>query len=524
MAHRDKFSNFEPSVQERLFELESLRFEEPEKAMQLAYELDEIALNKRDDELIGYAEFYIGDAAYTLCDLSKCVKHIRNAIKYFEKTGNWYKISGCYNLLGVLFANQGDVANSLTSFGNSLEISEKHKDIFSVALVYENYSEVCSKCQNYETALAYGLMAKETIFKCKNIERWDYYLLLIQITIANIYLNLKRYDESKKILDEIDDLRKDSYSVEVEFDERIVRLLWMAKCDKTNESEQLIKVMKDFDECVCLIDFFPYIKSLMEYLLEKNELEYLKHILEVMEKAIDKDAYPEIQLQMSDIKVELLLRANDKARLLEEMLKYREYFRQYRKQSNLTLDFLMNLKYSLDNISQDNKRLLESVSTDDLTGILNRRGIDEQISKFFLQSSKSRQNFAVEMMDVDHFKEINDNYGHEMGDRCLNLVATVLNDFKDSRCVCGRYGGDEFIIAFHNMTENEILEVGNKISANLRTESKKHNMPVVKVSQGICIGIPDATNSRIRDYIVTADKALYESKNTGRDGITIQTV
>ena len=79
MAHRDKFSNFEPSVQERLFELESLRFEEPEKAMQLAYELDEIALNKRDDELIGYAEFYIGDAAYTLCDLSKCVKHIRNA-------------------------------------------------------------------------------------------------------------------------------------------------------------------------------------------------------------------------------------------------------------------------------------------------------------------------------------------------------------------------------------------------------------------------------------------------------------
>jgi diguanylate cyclase len=152
------------------------------------------------------------------------------------------------------------------------------------------------------------------------------------------------------------------------------------------------------------------------------------------------------------------------------------------------------------------------INFDCLTGILNRRAINEVLQQKLIQTKK---NIAVILVDIDHFKRINDNYGHDVGDQVLITVANVLNCNVTKESSLGRWGGEEFLIVVSEATPEITAKLAHKLCTCI---SQKSYLSVERVtaSFGIAMSQP---NDTMKSLIKRADIALYQAKNNGRNRV-----
>lgn len=157
--------------------------------------------------------------------------------------------------------------------------------------------------------------------------------------------------------------------------------------------------------------------------------------------------------------------------------------------------------------------------TDGLTGLLNRRAFDQTLSNIIQHSEPS--NTYLSLLDIDHFKRINDTYGHTIGDNVIKYVASLMKKHAQTHHHVARYGGEELAIIMPNTSERQAIE----ISENIRTEMEKSrlkrktdNTPLGTIT--LSIGIAKLqTNDDVESFIVRADKALYQAKENGRNKV-----
>jgi diguanylate cyclase (GGDEF)-like protein/PAS domain S-box-containing protein len=162
---------------------------------------------------------------------------------------------------------------------------------------------------------------------------------------------------------------------------------------------------------------------------------------------------------------------------------------------------------------------------DGLTRIPNRRYLDEFLEAEWKRCSRLNLPIAIAVMDIDHFKLLNDHYGHQAGDECLAAVGAVLNKIgKRPGDIFARFGGEEFLLVFGNTTTEQSLVPINGIVDAIRElripNAKSPTKPIVTVSIGLAMMYPN-TQSNERDLIKAADKLLYSAKTQGRDRVVI---
>lgn len=160
------------------------------------------------------------------------------------------------------------------------------------------------------------------------------------------------------------------------------------------------------------------------------------------------------------------------------------------------------------------KKLIEEISvTDRLTGLYNRFKLDELFAIEFEKATRYKRIFSIILIDVDHFKSVNDLYGHQAGDRVLTEVAKILRDSVRKSDVIGRWGGEEFLIITPETDANEAMSLANK----LRKIVEGHSFEGVG-SKTISLGVTSyLTGDKMEDIFKRADEALYIAKNTGRN-------
>jgi len=178
---------------------------------------------------------------------------------------------------------------------------------------------------------------------------------------------------------------------------------------------------------------------------------------------------------------------------------------------------LLALTRKLDAANQEVARIS---SSDDLTGIANRRFFDEAISVEWRRARRHSNSIALLICDVDFFKLFNDTYGHQAGDNCLRKIATAigLNTERPSDMVA-RYGGEEFAVLLPETTIGGALMVAEKIRRAIRELNIPHeSSPTsrITISIGIASAAPGFDNPP-DDLIHAASKALYRAKREGRD-------
>ena len=167
------------------------------------------------------------------------------------------------------------------------------------------------------------------------------------------------------------------------------------------------------------------------------------------------------------------------------------------------------------------KKLEDSSLKDGLTGLYNRRFLEQFIDKFTNQADRSNKSYAVMMIDIDYFKMVNDTYGHDIGDLVIQKLSNVIKENIREADLAIRYGGEEFLVLLYSPEEDKVLEVANRFSTKFK--SIKFQASGENFTKTLSIGIafyPKQADS-IWKAIKYADTALYEAKNTGRDKIVI---
>lgn len=155
---------------------------------------------------------------------------------------------------------------------------------------------------------------------------------------------------------------------------------------------------------------------------------------------------------------------------------------------------------------------------DFLTGTLNRRSYESEIKKFENAYIREQKDYAIVFFDIDHFKSVNDTYGHECGDVILKTFAALILKLTRDTDIVGRYGGEEFIVALHHNNKEELNKYISRIK-NVITKNKfihKDNKIKITFSAGVQLRSLHKSTS---ETITKADALLYKAKETGRNKI-----
>jgi diguanylate cyclase (GGDEF)-like protein len=185
---------------------------------------------------------------------------------------------------------------------------------------------------------------------------------------------------------------------------------------------------------------------------------------------------------------------------------------------------LINAFSELVALALANVRLRENLRyqsiRDPLTGLYNRRYLEDFFVKQIYQAERARVSIAVLMLDMDHFKKINDTYGHDAGDLVLKEMSKILQSDIRISDISARYGGEEFIVLLYDVDKDEALARAEHVRKAVSYVHIKYGAQhVASISVSIGIAIYPSDGQTAQELIEAADKALYHAKNTGRDKV-----
>jgi diguanylate cyclase len=175
-------------------------------------------------------------------------------------------------------------------------------------------------------------------------------------------------------------------------------------------------------------------------------------------------------------------------------------------------------------VSQLKQKLEESrqeAIIDTLTGLLNRRGCDQRLQELSLDNTHSSI-----VIDIDHFKKVNDSFGHSIGDKVIKLVAKIIKEHVSVDDITVRYGGEEFVVVLSNKSQ----EIAHQVAENIRTTistlklvQRQNNIQLPPIT--VSIGVAELqSNMTWTTLFNNADQALYKAKNSGRNCSVLATL
>jgi len=193
------------------------------------------------------------------------------------------------------------------------------------------------------------------------------------------------------------------------------------------------------------------------------------------------------------------------------------------KMSETSNDLKQSLEQSSHEIAQLKQELeavKEAAQIDSLTGLLNRGAFNHELNTLCQSTS---DNTALILFDLDHFKNINDSFGHLLGDKVIQFFAALLKKYSGEHCFSARYGGEEMALLLFNISQQEAVEIADRIRINFassRLKKRGHDESIGQVTVSIGISMKNK-NDTPSELIERADKALYQSKENGRNQINI---
>ncbi|GGF74452.1 hypothetical protein GCM10007301_37860 [Azorhizobium oxalatiphilum] len=187
-------------------------------------------------------------------------------------------------------------------------------------------------------------------------------------------------------------------------------------------------------------------------------------------------------------------------------------------------DEMVELSSSVEGLLSEVSHMLDHLehkaNTDPLTGLRNRRWLFEQAALVFDRARRETSSVAVAIFDIDHFKQFNDRYGHQAGDRVLFTVAEMAQMNVRTYDLLARIGGEEFCIVMPNVTRQQAAHAMERLRLAIEA-ARIDDLDVGRVtaSFGLCVGFPGQEG--LKTMLMEADRALYSSKAEGRNRVSI---
>lgn len=187
------------------------------------------------------------------------------------------------------------------------------------------------------------------------------------------------------------------------------------------------------------------------------------------------------------------------------------------------LSTMVRIKFLQDELKDRMNELDRLASTDVLTGLYNRRMFFIRFEEELARARRAQSGMCVVYIDIDHFKKINDTYGHQAGDEILKRISNIMNNHLRKSDVLGRIGGEEFAVLLPDTPGQAGELIANRLREDVQDTSIEYDGQVIPVT--ISLGVffvPDPRAYDIDELIRNADESLYEAKDTGRNKVILR--
>ena len=164
-------------------------------------------------------------------------------------------------------------------------------------------------------------------------------------------------------------------------------------------------------------------------------------------------------------------------------------------------------------LEKQSLELIELATIDSLTGLLNRRELNNRVQPMLSQANRTESSVATIIIDIDFFKNVNDTHGHVFGDEVLQHISQILLNNRREHDIIARFGGEEFVLVLPNITTNDAF----KVAETLRLQIENSEVKGVKITVSMGISMNKNGNNDFDSLFKLADAALYQAKEKGRN-------
>jgi diguanylate cyclase (GGDEF)-like protein len=181
------------------------------------------------------------------------------------------------------------------------------------------------------------------------------------------------------------------------------------------------------------------------------------------------------------------------------------------------------LSAALEQLAEANSRLRESNRRDVLTGMFNRRHFREVFEQMLHHAAETRQPISLLLIDLDHFKRVNDEHGHLAGDECLRALARSLSDcLAQEVAVCARFGGEEFVVVLPGVSALRVVDIAERVRRHISSLPVRYSGKEIVMTASIGVyTVPPGSSATADEVLHQADDALYAAKNAGRNRVHV---
>jgi diguanylate cyclase (GGDEF)-like protein len=454
------------------------------KTLNAALEGLELAMKSNDIASQGYFYRKIADAYNYLNDKEKAIYYAKKAVSTFESTNDGLFTSKAYWSLGNILLENDDTSNALVYLNKALAYFKKVNMKKGLTFAQYSIANIQYLQGNYDAAL---VIAQENIKLAQSAGINDMQLASM-ILLSNIYIKQDALEQANQINDDV-------FLIIDKFSRSIY------KADFFGERYELKRKLNLTDEAFDAIEKkLFYTKKHFDATSESN-IKALQVKFEVKEKE-DTIRKLEYQKDISNLQAK------------------EEYQQKIIWRLSATIAFILVLVALLLVYRQSlqRKKYHRMASTDHLANCLNRRGILATAN-----TKLAQQNITVAIVDLDYFKKINDEYGHDVGDLVLIAFANAAKETLSKHDNFGRYGGEEWLFILNSSDEIVVHQMFEQLAATYQKYCNNIDALEEDLSMTFSVGVSlgNKSNKSLDTLIKHADNALYQAKENGRNQVII---
>lgn len=435
-----------------------------------------LALQERNFSLL--IDLYLNRSKifYIKGDLQSCIADLKKASEWIDDHGTDWQRAKYYNTYATVCGELGNREKNLEYLIKAKLLAIKLNDSLSLCKIYNNLGDYYIAQGEPESAISYLLKGLELSKKLDKAHEEEL-MVLLNLNLANSYTNLGEFKKAEVLFDFLFSYIEGKQMMKTAIYILQYKGFWFKAQKRYEEANEILVKAKDFAS-------------------RNNDLILLEEI--------------------NNILVEVITELDDKNQLIAIQKDYIDILLKI-KEINLNQN-IMQIE-----MSQNEKHYVSMSTKDPLTTCYNRRFFEKNIKRWLKEAKMAAQLLGFFILDVDYFKQVNDRYGHLVGDDILKYVANMANEYLSAyESIFARYGGDEFVAIVKVSSKDELMEIVDNLYnhiANTIIELEEE-----KICIHISLGVSTNVNGMITEYkeiFKLADDALYESKRNGRNKYTV---
>ncbi len=500
----------------------------PEIFLENCSALEEYANINRNEYLKGYCLFFRGYSSYISTELEHSLAYFSEALNRLIAGEDWLLACKTYNAMGNIADFQGDTSLAIDCYMKGLSMSREHE-------IYNGEYDILSNIASVFIALGEPFQAVEVLLECECVKSRTSTIttdseIIVCANLCQAYLHLGQTEKAARYLEHLKTLSSEHSANSNEISIYILESELYNSTGDTFARDTAIERLSHLK--LGSMNVFNTLSELYRHCMLLLKIGKLDEFISMIDRIDFLVSGATVEKQILEMRLTYYEKIGDRANYAQMAARYYAVARRNEAERNKIISHNIVMRMRLDEeetrrkeVELSNLMLKQKSEQDALTGMNNRHKLNELSELAFHKSYLNGTPLTVEILDIDCYKEFNDNYGHQAGDDCLILIADAIRSMEEYNGVhTARYGGDEFVIIYEEYSKKDVEKMAKRLQEkiyNLNIEHKHSKVSDrITISQGLFHKIPSGLN-KPWDFLYGADMSLYIVKSLGRNNYYI---